>query len=124
MSKQPSEQPPSPAQPPQQLPRRDSRVALATAITFIPIVILAGASFGFKFYELVTVALKEPDGVFAVTPIINYLLAGIGFLFMMGWAAKNGMFHDIEQPKRDMLAIEDRLNARSEPFAPWSNEPC
>jgi hypothetical protein len=46
-----------------------------------------------------------------VTPVINYLLASLGFLLLFGWAAANGMFHDIEQPKRTMLEIEQQLDA-------------
>ena len=68
------------------------------------------------------VAMYDPNGAFAVTPIVNYLLAGLGFLCMLGWAACNGMFHDIEQPKRTMLETEQQLDAKSEPFALWSQE--
>lgn len=78
---------------------------------FVPITIGAGFFFGVKFYELVRVAAYEPDGAFAVTPIVNYLLAGLGFLCMLGWAAYNGMFHDIERPKITMLENEERLDA-------------
>jgi hypothetical protein len=42
---------------------------------------------------------------------VNYLLAGIGFLCLLGWATLNGMFHDVEQPKRTMLENEERLDA-------------
>jgi hypothetical protein len=102
--------------------RRDSTVSIVTAIVFIPIVVLAGIFFCVKFYELVLVAMYDPNGAFAVTPIVNYLLAGLGFLCMLGWAACNGMFHDIEQPKRTMLETEQRLDAESEPFTLFSKE--
>jgi hypothetical protein len=68
--------------------------------------------FGTKFYEFVLLARGDVDGVFAVTPVINYLLASLGFLCLLGWAAANGMFHDIEQPKRTMLETEERLDAQ------------
>ncbi len=66
--------------------------------------------FGSKFIELVHVFQGDPEGAFAVAPIMNYLLATTGFLFLLGWAAANGMFHDIEQPKQEMLANEARLD--------------
>jgi hypothetical protein len=43
---------------------------------------------------------------------VNYLLASIGFLCMLIWAAANGMFRDIEQPKYRMLEVEEQLNRR------------
>jgi hypothetical protein len=61
--------------------------------------------------QFVLVARGEPEGVFALTPIINYLLASFGFLCLLGWAASNGMFTDIELPKRTMLENELRLDA-------------
>ena len=50
-------------------------------------------------------------GAFAITPIVNYLLAGCGFLLLFAWAARNGMFRDIEAPKFQMLENERRLDA-------------
>jgi nitrogen fixation-related uncharacterized protein len=39
------------------------------------------------------------------------LLASFGFLLLFGWAAANGMFHDIEGPKYTMLVNENLLDA-------------
>jgi hypothetical protein len=66
--------------------------------------------FGSKLYELVVVWQGDPEGAFAVAPIVNYLLAAAGFLLLLGWAAANGMFHDIELPKYTMLENEHRLD--------------
>jgi hypothetical protein len=66
--------------------------------------------FGSKFVELIHVFQGDAEGAFAVAPIVNYLLATTGFLFLLGWAAANGMFHNIEQPKAEMLANEARLD--------------
>jgi hypothetical protein len=68
--------------------------------------------FGTKFYELILVYQGESDGAFAVAPIVNYLLASAGFLFMFGWAAANGMFADIERPKYRILETEQQLDAQ------------
>lgn len=69
--------------------------------------------FGSKFIELIHVFQGDAEGAFAVAPIVNYLLATTGFLFLLGWAAVNGMFHNIEQPKQDMLAREAALDNSS-----------
>lgn len=86
-------------------------IALAT-------VILGGSIWGFghKFVALVLLALNErdaADAAFAVAPVVNYLLASLGFLCLVGWAAAHGMFHDIEGPKQTMLDVEARLDART-----------
>ncbi|MCE9552307.1 MAG: hypothetical protein K8T91_02890 [Planctomycetes bacterium] len=69
--------------------------------------------FGTKFVEFIRLVRGDVDGTFAITPVVNYLLASSGFLCLFIWAALGGMFHDIERPKRTMLQNEDRLNARS-----------
>lgn len=67
--------------------------------------------FGAKFRELVLLYQGDAEGAFAIAPILNYLLASAGFLLLFGWAAFNGMFHDIERPKQTMLDNEARLDA-------------
>jgi hypothetical protein len=68
--------------------------------------------FGSKFVEFVALASGEVDGAFAIAPVVNYLLASLGFLCLFGWAAANGMFHDVERPKLQMLDNERLLDAR------------
>lgn len=79
----------------------------------LAVIILTFSFYGFgdKFVQFVLVARGEPEGVFALTPIINYLLASFGFLCLLGWGAANGMFTDIELPKRTMLENEQQLDA-------------
>jgi hypothetical protein len=70
--------------------------------------------FGTKFIEFIVLFRGEADGAFAITPILNYLLASCGFLLLFGWAALGGMFRNVEQPKYQMLENEawlDRLGA-------------
>lgn len=81
--------------------------------TVISITVFLGPAlfgFGTKFYELVRVFQGDASGAFAVTPIVNYLLAGAGFVLLFGWAARNGMLRDIEKPKFQMLENERRLD--------------
>lgn len=66
--------------------------------------------FGSKFVEFIALYRGESDGTFAISPILNYLLASLGFLFLFGWGTLNGMFRDIEGPKHDLLEHERRLD--------------
>jgi hypothetical protein len=88
--------------------RKSVTILLAVAI-LVPSLL----GFGTKFYEFVLLARGNVEGVFAVTPVINYLMASLGFLCLLGWAAANGMFRDIEQPKLTMLENEELLDAQS-----------
>lgn len=78
----------------------------------LALVILVPSCLGFanKFFEFVMLFRGDADGAFAITPILNYLLAGFGFLLMFFWAAMNGMFHDIEGPKHQHLEREKMLD--------------
>ena len=77
---------------------------------FVIIFVVPGMlGFCFKFSELLSLVQGDAEGAFAIAPITNYLLASSGFLFLLGWAAMNGMFHDIERPKYTMLEREAQL---------------
>lgn len=81
----------------------------------LAVLILIPSGYGFigKFIELINVAKGEAGGAFAVAPIMNYLLASLGFFCLLLWAAGRGMFRDIENPKHQMLEREAELDARS-----------
>ena len=66
--------------------------------------------FGTKFLEFIALYRGDVEGAFAISPILNYLLASLGFLFLFGWAVLGGMFRDIEEPKYTMLENEARLD--------------
>ncbi len=69
--------------------------------------------FGSKFLEFIAIYRGDVDGAFAVAPILNYLLASLGFLLLFCWAVMNGMFHDIEAPKYTMLEIDEQFEKQS-----------
>jgi hypothetical protein len=76
--------------------------------------------FGSKFWEFLVLAGMGDEGSFTLMPIMNYLLASLGFLFLFLWAMLHGMFRNIEQPKYTMLeneAVLDAAEARSNPSA-------
>lgn len=83
------------------------RVTLLLAVL---ILIPSGYGFAGKFFELIRVYRGESDGAFAVAPMLNYLLASLGFFCLLLWAAARGMFRDIENPKHEMLAHEEMLD--------------
>ncbi len=77
----------------------------------VPILLVSMLGFGVKLLELIHLTTQgETDGGFAVTPVVNYLLASTGFLCLLLGAALNGMFDDIERPKYTMLENERKLD--------------
>ena len=91
---------------------KDRSIAWTITIVF-GVLILIPSLLGFvmKFGELLTLTGDSNDGGFAITPVINYLLASLGFFFLLMWAAVNGMFRDLERPKYLMLENERELDA-------------
>ncbi|MCL6502093.1 MAG: hypothetical protein K6T86_05365 [Pirellulales bacterium] len=90
-----------------------SRAARWTALGLALLILLPSLwGFGTKFAELVDLARGQGEGTFAVSPVVNYLLASLGFLLLFGWAAVNGMFHDVERPKLLLLEREQMLDAK------------
>lgn len=87
-----------------------------TVTVLFAVLILIPSMLGFvmKFRELMYLSQGETDGGFAITPVVNYLFASLGFLCLIMWAAFNGMFNDLEKPKYLMLENEARLDAEEE----------
>jgi hypothetical protein len=87
------------------------RAQIITTIVFALVILIPSLiGFGNKFREFILIYRGEVDGVFAITPIVNYLLASLGFFFLFWWAIAHGMFRDIEQPKYEMLENERKLD--------------
>jgi nitrogen fixation-related uncharacterized protein len=89
------------------------RLNATTLVLAVCILIPACYGFGRKFLELVALVGDE-EGTFAVMPVVNYLLATLGFGMLFLWAMLHGMFRDIEAPKRTMLENEAQLDAEAE----------
>jgi hypothetical protein len=88
-----------------------SRSQMITTIGFA-LLILIPSMLGFanKFREFVLLYRGDVDGAFAITPIMNYLLASLGFFCLFFWAIYHGMFRDLEAPKYRMLENERMLD--------------
>src|SRR4051812_41562265 len=88
---------------------QDKTARLKNRITILlAFLILLPSMYGFvgKFIEFIHVFREVQGGQFAVAPILNYLLASLGFFMLLLWAAGNGMFNNIEEPKHSMLENE------------------
>lgn len=91
---------------------RASRVRTAIVVALAAVILpICAVGFGHKLLKLFEVTQGETASAFAVAPLSNYLLASGGFLLLLVWAARNGMFHDIEKPKHTMLENEERLDS-------------
>jgi hypothetical protein len=86
------------------------RRAIVTLIFAVAILVPSMLGFVAKFVEFINTFRGETGGAFAITPMVNYLLASLGFFCMLVWATLNGMFHDIEKPKQTMLENDAALD--------------
>jgi len=78
-------------------------------VIFIPCIL----GFGTKFLELVKLSHTDLEGRFALTPVVNYLLATIGFLCLFVWGALRGTFHNVEEAKQRMLEFDELIEEAS-----------
>ena len=99
---------------PRPAPRSGSSAWTITILLGLVILVPSLLGFVMKFGELVALtqdtATGGAEGGFAMTPVVNYLLASAGFFFLLLWAAVNGMFRDLEQAKHLMLQHEEELD--------------
>lgn len=75
-------------------------------IFFCAIIVIAGASFAFKFYEFFYDLSSQQGFRFAGAHLGTYLLVAGGFFLLLLFAFLNGHFADIEQPKYEILDKE------------------
>ena len=97
---------------------------IATIILSVIILIPSMVGFFYKLFEFTNIVRGEADGAFALTPILNYTFATLGFFCLLIWATFHGMFHDIEEPKFTMLDREDNLDEDEPNYIPqWAGGP-
>ncbi len=83
------------------------------AVMAVIILGLSAIGFSLKLYELILLVLENnlENGVFAISPTVNYILASAGFICLLAWGACNGMYKNIEAPGAEMLARSQQLDA-------------
>ena len=82
---------------------------LFAALVLIPTIL----GFANKFLDLILVVQGDEEGAFAITPIMNYLLATAGFLCLLLWTAAQGAFRDLDAPSRTMFENEQRFQKQN-----------
>ncbi len=104
---------------------RSSRgIAITTIVLGIIILVPSLAGFVNKLREFVHATGNDADGAYVLTPIVNYLLASVGFFCLLIGSTARGMFHDIEAPKHTMLDREHELDADEPIYTPkWAGGP-
>ncbi|HUS37892.1 MAG: hypothetical protein WBF93_16470 [Pirellulales bacterium] len=104
----------------------ESSRSRGTITLLLAVLILVPSLYGFgtKFAEFLALVRGDVDGAFAITPVVNYLLASLGFLCLFCWAALHGMFHNIEGPKYKMLENERYLDGLVAPSAADRHSPA
>ncbi|HXY35150.1 MAG TPA: cbb3-type cytochrome oxidase assembly protein [Planctomycetaceae bacterium] len=98
--------------------RRTLVVWIFAIVIFVP----CALGFGLKFLELIHLSRGNFEGRFALTPVVNYLLATLGFVCLFIWAALRGTFHDVEAAKERMLATERLIDEASAEPPPSTGE--
>ena len=91
--------------------RRPSRATWITIAFAVIILIPSMIGFVMKFVEFVHTFQGDAQGAFAITPMVNYLLASLGFLCLLLWSIANGTYRDMETPKQIMLERDMMLDA-------------
>lgn len=87
----------------------------------VTLVVTAGSAFLIKLIEFLysfsiaenTVAGGEgvrPGFMFAISPLVTYLIVAAGFACLFLWAFLSGQFRDIEGPKYRMLELQRRID--------------
>ena len=86
------------------------------AVCVIAVAILLPASVGFaeKLTLFFMAVRKDQVAGFTIVPIVNYLIVTAGMVCLLIWAARHGMFRDIEKPKYDMLDREAELDRQED----------
>ena len=72
----------------------------------------AGGVFVFKLTQFLRTIRRDELQGFAYDPILVYSLVAMGFLMLLAWAFLTGQFSRIEEPKHELLRLQDEIDAR------------
>lgn len=88
----------------------------------IAMVVTAGSAFVMKLIEFLyefshsanvvdAGADSRPRLIFAISPLMTYLIVATGFACLFLWAYFSGQFKDVEAVKHRMLELNDQISA-------------
>ncbi len=100
--------------PPYQYPplRGPERIFLWVAMIFG--VFAAGVTFIYKITEFIFTLRENEVKGFADVPVTVYFCVASGWLLLLIWCFVSGKFRNVEQPKYDMLRMEEEYERRGE----------
>lgn len=86
------------------------RTALHVAVGLVSAA--AGCVFIFKLTQFLRTIRRDELQGFAFDPILVYSTVALGFLMLLSWAFLTGQFSRIEEPKHEILRLQDEIDAR------------
>lgn len=108
---------PSPAPPFGTAPTVSTATRRFLWIFSIVMVLTAGSAFGIKLVEFllefsgnVGRGAARSNVLFAIAPLLTYLIVAAGFACLFLWAYLTGQFRDVERPKFRMLEMQDAFD--------------
>jgi nitrogen fixation-related uncharacterized protein len=74
----------------------------------------AAVAFVYKIAEFLFTLNEGAVQGFADVPVTIYFVVAAGWLLLLVWCFLSGKFKDVEQPKYDMLRMEEEYERRGE----------
>ncbi len=74
----------------------------------------AGVAFIYKIAEFIFTLSSSDVQVFADVPVTIYFVVATGWLLLLVWCFKSGQFKNVEEPKYEMLRMEEEYERRGE----------
>ena len=93
-------------------PLRPERIFLWASMIFG--IFAAGVAFVYKIAEFIfTLSSNDVKG-FADVPVTIYFVVAAGWLLLLIWCFVSGKFRNVEEPKYEMLRMEEEYERRGE----------
>jgi len=75
---------------------------------------LAGVAFVYKISEFIFTLNSDSVQGFADVPVTIYFVVAAGWLLLLVWCFLSGKFKNVEEPKYEMLRMEEEYERRGE----------
>jgi hypothetical protein len=93
-------------------PARPERILLWAAMVIG--IFAAGAAFIYKIAEFIFTLNESSVQGFADVPVTIYFVVAAGWLSLLVWCFVSGQFKNVEEPKYEMLRLEEEYERRGE----------